>query len=75
MENLGRYLILGGAILILVGSAVYLAARLGLPLGRLPGDIRIQGQGHAFYFPIVSFILLSVLLTVIVNIIIRFLHK
>ena len=72
MENLARFLVIGGVILILIGGGVYLAAKFGIPLGRLPGDIRIEGKNGSFYFPIVSSIVLSVLLTVILNLIIRF---
>jgi hypothetical protein len=75
MENIARYLIIGGIVLILIGAGVYLAAKLGIPLGRLPGDIRIERGSGSFYFPIVSSIVLSILLTVILNLIIRFLNK
>lgn len=75
MENIGRYLIIGGVILILLGGGFYLAARLGLPLGRLPGDIRIEGSSGSFYFPIVTSIILSLVLTVLLNIILRIFHK
>ena len=75
MENIGRYLIIGGVILILIGGGFYLAAKLGLPLGRLPGDIRIEGQNGSFYFPVVTSIVLSLVLTVVLNIIIRLFHK
>lgn len=75
MENLARYLVIGGIILILVGGGVYLAERLGIPFGRLPGDIRIERGNGLFYFPIVTSCVLSILLTIILNIIIRFLNK
>jgi hypothetical protein len=75
MENLARFLILGGILLILVGGGVWLASRFGIPLGRLPGDIRIEGRGGAFYFPCVTSIVLSILLTVILNVIIRFFNR
>jgi hypothetical protein len=75
MENISRYLVIGGVILILLGGGVYLASRLGLPLGRLPGDIHIEGKNGSFYFPIVTSILLSLLLTVLLNLIIRLFHK
>ncbi|HET9912268.1 MAG TPA: DUF2905 domain-containing protein [Anaerolineales bacterium] len=73
MENLARYLVIGGVILILIGGGVYLAAKFGIPLGRLPGDIRIEGKNGSFYFPVVTCILISVILTIIVNLIGRFL--
>jgi hypothetical protein len=75
MENIARYLIIGGIVLILLGGGVYLAARFGIPFGRLPGDIRIEGRNGSFYFPIVTSIVLSILLTIILNLIIRFLNK
>ena len=75
MESIARYLILGGIVLILIGGGVYLAAKFGIPLGRLPGDIRIEGQNGSFYFPITSSILVSILLTIILNLIIRFWRK
>jgi DUF2905 family protein len=75
MENIARYLMIGGVILFLVGGGVYLAAKFGIPLGRPPGDIRIEGKNGSFYFPIVTSILLSIVLTIILNIIVRLLRK
>lgn len=69
MESLARYLMLGGIVLFLIGGGVYLAAKFGLPLGKLPGDIRIEGENGSFYFPIATSILVSVVLMVIVNVI------
>ena len=75
METLARYLMIGGIALFLIGGGVYLAAKFGIPLGRLPGDIRINGENGSFYFPITSSILVSVIFTLILNIISRFLNK
>ncbi len=50
-----------GALIFVVGVAVSLLGRTGL--GRLPGDIVVQRPGFTFYFPIVTSILLSLLLT------------
>lgn len=75
METIARYLIIGGIVLILIGGCVYLAAKFGIPLGRLPGDIRIEGENGSFYFPLTSSILVSVILTIIFNLISRFLNK
>ena len=71
MENIARYIMLGGIILFLIGGGVYLAAKFGIPLGRLPGDIHIEGKNGSFYFPITSSILVSVVLTVVFKIIVR----
>jgi hypothetical protein len=75
MENIARFLVIGGIVLILLGGGVYLAAKFGIPFGRLPGDIRIEGKNGSFYFPITSSILISVILTVVLNLIVRFLKK
>lgn len=75
MESIARYLMLGGIILFLIGGGVYLAAKFGIPLGRLPGDIRIEGENGSFYFPLTSSILVSILLSILFNIISKFLNK
>ena len=75
MENIARYLMLGGILLFLIGGGVYLAAKFGLPLGRLPGDIRIEGENGSFYFPITTSILVSVVLTIVLNVIVRLFRK
>jgi len=75
MENIARFLVIGGIVLILIGGGMYLAAKFGIPLGRLPGDIRIEGKNGSFYFPIVTSILLSIILTFILNVIIRLFRK
>ncbi len=62
---MGRYLIGAGVLLILLGLIVVLGERVGIRVGRLPGDIRIQGRHGSFYFPIVTCLLLSAVLTLI----------
>lgn len=75
MESLARYLMLGGLILFLLGGGLYLATKFGIPLGRLPGDIRIEGENGSFYFPVTTSIVVSVVLTIVLNVIVRFLKK
>ena len=58
--GLGRLLITAGVILVVTGVLVTL-----LPLGRLPGDIRIQGRNSSFYFPLATCLLVSVVISVI----------
>jgi hypothetical protein len=65
----------GGIILFLIGGGIFLASKFGFPLGRLPGDIRIEGENGSFYFPLTSSILVSILLTILLNIFSRFLGK
>jgi hypothetical protein len=75
METIGRYLMLGGIALFLLGGGIYLAVKFGIPLGRLPGDIRIEGENGSFYFPVTSSILVSVVMTIILNLTFRFWKK
>ncbi|MBI4760055.1 MAG: DUF2905 domain-containing protein [Chloroflexi bacterium] len=75
METIARYLMLGGLLLFLIGGGLYLAAKFGLPLGRLPGDIRIEGENFRFYFPLATSLLISLVLTVILNLIARLWRK
>lgn len=73
-NNLGKWLIYLGLSLAAIGLIVWGLSHW-LPLGKLPGDIRYQGEKTAFYFPIVSAILISVILTVILNVIIWIVRK
>jgi hypothetical protein len=75
MLSFARILVILGVVLIIVGGLVYLVARTGLPLGRLPGDIHIQRDNFSCTFPLATSIVLSILLTVILNIIVRFLNR
>ncbi|HZS27095.1 MAG TPA: DUF2905 domain-containing protein [Candidatus Angelobacter sp.] len=65
MADLGKALLLLGGIIVVVGAALLLAGKLNLPLGRLPGDIVYRGKNSVFYFPIVTCILVSVVLSLI----------
>lgn len=75
MLSLGRVLIFIGIALVVVGGMIYLAARANLPLGRLPGDFRIERENFSCTFPLATSILLSIILTVALNIIARLLKK
>jgi len=75
METLARYLMLAGIGLLLLAGGIYLAAKFGVPLGRLPGDIRIEREGLSFYFPLASSILVSIILSLLLNLISRFWNK
>lgn len=62
---MGRLLINAGILLVIVGLAIILGERLGIRLGRLPGDVRIEGRRGAFYFPIVTCLAISAILSLI----------
>ena len=74
MSDLGKWLVLIGIGIAILGSLVWLLGRLPF-FGNLPGDIRIQGENFGCFVPLASMLLLSLLLTVILNIIIRLLNR
>lgn len=63
--GIGRALIILGGILVVAGLLLTLGERLPIRFGRLPGDIVVRGKNSVFYFPIVTCLLLSVVLTLI----------
>lgn len=65
MTDLGKLLVVGGLILAAVGALLWVAGHFHWPLGRLPGDIRVERPGFRFYFPLTTCLLLSALLTLI----------
>ena len=64
-RELGKLLLLGGIVLVVIGAFFVFGGRLPFRLGRLPGDIAYQGKNSSFYFPIVTCIVLSVAVTLI----------
>ncbi|HMJ06431.1 MAG TPA: DUF2905 domain-containing protein [Chthoniobacterales bacterium] len=66
MPEIGKLLVIGGVVLTLLGLALWSGFGAGW-LGRLPGDIRIERGHSAFYFPIVTCIVVSILLSVIMT--------
>ena len=72
MNELGKTLLGLGLLLALIGALVLLAARVGLPLGRLPGDISYKGKNFSVYLPFGTSILISIVLSVILYLFSRF---
>ncbi|HZT74157.1 MAG TPA: DUF2905 domain-containing protein [Terriglobales bacterium] len=68
---LARWLIAAGVILAAAGLVLLLVARLHLPLGRLPGDVIYRGKHTTIYFPWVTMLLLSILATLLLNLLFR----
>lgn len=66
MRDLGRMLVIFGGVIMLVGIALWSGVGAGW-LGRLPGDIRIERGNTAFYFPIVTCIIVSIVLTLVLS--------
>ncbi len=67
--ELGRWLIVLGALLILLGVVLYFLPRLFGWFGHLPGDIRIERDGVYVFIPLTSMLLVSVALTLLLNLV------
>ena len=72
-SNTGKYIIVFGAAIIFLGIIVYFFHDKLHWIGRLPGDIRIEKGNTNFYFPLTTMILFSLLLTIVVNLLKKFL--
>jgi hypothetical protein len=75
LPSLGRIFLIIGVIFLVVGGLFYLASRLNIPLGKLPGDIVLQGKNLTCIIPLATSILLSILLTIILTIFSRFVGR
>ncbi len=73
-SDTGKWIIIAGVFIIIAGVIIYFFHDKLQWIGRLPGDIRIEKENFRFYFPITSMIIFSVLFTLILVIIKRFLH-
>lgn len=69
---MGKLLMVAGAVLFVIGALVVFGGRAHLPLGRLPGDIVYRGKNTTVYFPLVTCIVLSVVLTLVLWLVGRF---
>ena len=72
MSDLGKMLVVVGALIVAVGLGLVLLGKTNLPLGRLPGDIYYRGKNTTFYFPLTTSILLSVVLSLVLYLVSRF---
>ena len=70
--NIGKYLVLIGLAIVVVGGLIYCFHDKLHWLGRLPGDIRVEKENFSFYFPITTMILFSVLLSLILRFVQKF---
>ena len=71
MGDLGRMLVFFGGLLLVVGLVLIFAGKVNLPIGRLPGDIVFRGKNTTFYFPLMTSILLSVILSLVLYVVNR----
>ena len=71
MGDLGRMLVFVGGLLLVFGLILILAGKVNLPLGRLPGDIAYRGKHTTVFFPLMTSILLSVILSLVLYVVNR----
>lgn len=69
-SGIGKLLIVSGIVLVVVGLLVTVAGKIPY-LGKLPGDISIQRKNFSFHFPVVTCLVISLILTVLLNLFFR----
>jgi hypothetical protein len=71
LMNIARMLAIFGIGLLLIAGLIYLAAQLNLPFGNLPGDLVIKRENYTCMFPIVSSLIISIILTLLINLFLK----
>jgi hypothetical protein len=74
MGDLGRMLLMLGGLILVLGLVLILAGKINLPIGRLPGDFIVRGKNSTFYFPLMTSIVLSILLSLVLYVVSRMRH-
>jgi hypothetical protein len=69
VSELGKALVIIGAVVVVLGVVLMVGGRFHLPIGRLPGDIVYRGKNTTVYFPIVTSILISIVLSLVLYLI------
>ena len=72
-QQTGKYIIASGIFIVIAGILIYFFHDYFKWPGKLPGDIRIEKEKYRFYFPFVTMIVISIVITLIINIFKRFL--
>jgi uncharacterized membrane-anchored protein YitT (DUF2179 family) len=74
LVGIGKILLIFGGVIIVVGLLLVFSQHIPF-LGKLPGDIFVKKDGSSFYFPIVTCLVISIVLTIIINAVLHFLNK
>jgi hypothetical protein len=74
LEPMAKLLVAMGLTLVLLGGLAWLLSKTGF-LGQLPGDIRIERNGSSCLIPLASSIIVSILLTIVLNVIVRLINR
>ena len=75
MIDLGRLLVIIGLAITFVGIVILVAVRFFPWLGHLPGDFRLEGDNYRIYFPLATMILISILGTILLNVVLRIFRR
>jgi len=75
MVSIARVLAVFGVLLLVTAGILYLLDRLDIPFGNLPGDLKFQRGNFTCAVPLVSGLIISIALTLILNLILYFLNK
>lgn len=75
MADFGRILIIIGLVITFTGIAVLIAIRIFPWLGDLPGDIRVERENFSFYMPLGTMLMVSILASLLLNIILRIFRR
>jgi len=67
-QQTGKYILIGGIVIVVIGILIYFFYDHFRWIGRLPGDIRVEKENFRFYFPLTTMIIFSVILTILINI-------
>lgn len=70
-QQTGKIIIVAGILLVIAGIIIYFFQGYFRWLGRLPGDIRMEKENFRFFFPVTSMIIVSIVVTILVNILKR----
>ncbi|MBM3207445.1 MAG: DUF2905 domain-containing protein [Chlamydiae bacterium] len=73
--QIAKYFIIGGFFFIIIGSFIWFLGKIGISFGNLPGDINVESSKGSFYFPVATCIIISIALTIIINIMLWILKK
>ena len=74
MDGLGKILLIAGGVIIILGLLLIFNQHIPF-FGKLPEDIAIKKDNFSFYFPVVTFLIISVVLTILINVITYFIRK
>lgn len=75
LSTIGKWIVIAGIVAIVLGGLVWVAGRAGLPLGHLPGDVRVERPGVSIFVPCASMIMISIVLTIVLNVLLRLVSR